>query len=125
MIRLFDLERSIEQGGYQDRDMAGLQRINRELFDWRVPEGYGDSWANPARSVDAFGTETGQALSALFYSAAGCVDAAFSGKRFQLCNMAMAVSECFDCVGSDGSVDGPELVRALVGSMQSYSDAME
>lgn len=125
VIRFFELERSIDQGRYMDTDMAGLQRINTELFDWRVGKGYGNSWANPARSVEAFGIETGQALSALYYSVAGGVEGAFSGKRFQLFNMATAVRDCFDCVDADGSIRGPELVRAFKRSMQVRSDSME
>jgi aminopeptidase len=125
VLYMIRLEQEIGRGDLQRLDLTGLMEINSRLFDWRTPDMYGSSWADPGRAVEAFGEDSGRSLALLYYNIASGVDAAYTRRRFQLASMSSSVFKCFDCVDMDGKMDGQKLQGVLAESMQRYSDMME
>ena len=124
VLDLVRLEESVGSGELFRRSPGSLQEMNEELFRWRTPDGYRNSWADPARAAEAFGTEAGSLLALLYYQARSRTAAAFSGRRFELAHVAsMVVSSHEHIIAGDGI--SPEGLRDSVSKgMRSLSRAM-
>jgi aminopeptidase len=63
---VFDLKEKLDSGTYRTLSLAEMQKLQSELYKDVLPEGYRESFLNPAAAVRKLGPEYGRVLSALY-----------------------------------------------------------
>ncbi len=84
LLTLAQIYRKKQSGELQGESLAELQAQNVRLYGEIVPEAYGESFANPAYAVEAFGRELGEPLSLMAAHLRESIREVFRGNLLRL-----------------------------------------
>ncbi len=136
ILFLAELEKTVTPNYYKENTIEDLQKTNSELFAELVEENYAFSYANPEFSVDEFGLELGQILSAFYSNVRGLIGTAFSHKIYVLEIYVRKFVELYELLKNKNSdadqykkiyrsiIDASTIDNTRINLMESYSSEL-
>lgn len=113
LLGMMDHYEAIQEEVYYDQAFDKLLEINHSLFEDVTEPGYQTSFVNPSYSVDQFGSDMGQSLSAIAYMFREYVGYVYEGRLFEMNEMNELYLTLYSLVLEKGVEDSEEIGEAV------------